>query len=178
MTKLSMIIFTGIFLLLGFFGYELFHTKPHQMQSALISQPLPHFTLPSIGESAGVLSSQRLKGQVLLLNVWATWCSSCSMEHDMLMKINNKYHVPIYSILYKDERRNAMEWFKERGDPFVLTGDDKMGNVAIDLGVYGTPETFIISPQGNIVYRHVGIITQETWDQVLSPILKQYGYRR
>ncbi len=165
--------FLLLFSLLGFLGYELFHAKPDELPSALIGDAVPAFKLPTLESDNALFMQQQLRGRVTLLNIWATWCYACSIEHDMLMKISRDYHVPIYSILYKDERKKGQAWLRKHGNPFILTGDDSNGDVAIDFGVYGTPETYVISPAGKIVYRHIGIIDQEAWDKVLFPLIKK-----
>lgn len=174
MNKLKLTIpFLILFILFGFLYYELFHAKPNELPSALIGEPVPAFSLPLINNPAAALTQNQLKHHVTLLNVWASWCYACGLEHEMLMKISREYHIPVYSILYKDDPAKAAAWLHEHGNPFVMTGNDSKGDVAIDFGVYGTPETFVISPAGNIVYRHIGAIDQETWDKVLWPLIKK-----
>ena len=175
MIKLKHLIpFLIIFALVGLLWRELFYSKPNELPSALIGETVPSFELPTIFVPDKKFSSKDLVGQVSLLNIWATWCYACSIEHSMLMKIHDQYRIPIYSIDYKDDPEEAKKWLNKLGNPYVKTGNDKLGDTAIDLGVYGTPETFVISPQGKIVYRHVGIIDQKVWDDVLYPIVKKF----
>jgi cytochrome c biogenesis protein CcmG/thiol:disulfide interchange protein DsbE len=129
--------------------------------------------LPILTQPEHRFTQNRLQGQVSLLNVWASWCYACGLEQAMLMKIHTQYHVPIYSINYKDEEKEARAWLAQKGNPYIVTGEDQNGNAAIDLGIYGTPETFVINRQGQIVYRHVGAIDQKTWDNVLFPLIKR-----
>lgn len=166
--------FLILFALLGLLGRELFYSNPNELPSALLGEDLPAFNLPNIFAGKDPLTPQQLKGRVSLLNVWATWCYACEAEHAMLMKITNQYRIPIYSIVYKDEAKNAIDWIVKKGNPYALIGDDKKGDVAIDLGVYGTPETFVIDKKGKIVYRHIGAIDQKTWDETLYPLIKKY----
>lgn len=163
------IIFFG---LLSLLGWSLFYSKPNELPSALIGKELPSFTLPNIFLSQPALRSSTLKGEIVLLNVWATWCPACLNEHEMLLKIKNVYHVPIFAIVYKDHANDVIQWLSSKGNPFVLVGDDRNGDTAIDLGVYGTPETFVIK-QGKIIYRHIGILDQQTWDEQIYPLIKQ-----
>lgn len=165
--------FITLFTLLGLLGWELFYAKPGELPSALIGENIPTFTLPNLYANESVLQSDYLKNGVVLLNVWATWCEACRLEHNMLMQIKNQYHVRIFSINYKDKPSDAKEWLQQQGNPFVITGQDDKGDVAIDLGVYGTPETFVIN-HGKIIYRHIGLIDQQAWDQVLYPLIKKY----
>lgn len=176
MSKLLRILIPTLILLslLGLLWYELFHAKPSELPSALIGEKVPSFQLENILNTQSPFTQQDLKGHVILLNVWATWCYACQLETDMLMKIKNTYHVPIFAIDYKDEKADAQAWLQKYGNPYVKIGDDKHGDVAIDFGVYGTPETFVISPQGEIVYRHIGVIDQQVWDEVLYPLVKKY----
>jgi len=166
--------FLIIIALLALLAYELFYKNINELPSTLIGETLPEFQLPAVIRSQNNLSSKQFVGQVSLLNVWATWCYACTEEHAMLMKISKDYHVPIYGIDYKDKHDDALLWLNNKGNPYQLIGDDKKGDVAIDLGVYGTPETFIINRQGKIVYRHIGAITQDHWDQILYPLIKKY----
>lgn len=165
--------FILLFALFGLLAEQLFYSNKNELPSALIGEDLPHFELPSL-YSTNPLHSDKLSGQVSLLNVWASWCYACGIEMPMLMKIKNEYHIPIYGIAYRDNAEDAKTWLKENGNPYLLTGLDAKGNTAIDLGIYGIPETFIINPQGKIIYRHVGVIDQKNWDEILYPIIKRY----
>lgn len=173
--KLKFILpFLILFTLLGLLWRELFYAKHSELPSALIGETVPHFQIPNLLQPNAYLSEEQFSGKVMLLNVWATWCYACTLEHPMLLKIQQEYHVPIYSINYKDDPSAARAWLARSGNPYLATGIDNHGDVAIDLGVYGTPETFVISPAGKIVYRHVGVIDQATWDKVLYPLIKKY----
>jgi cytochrome c biogenesis protein CcmG/thiol:disulfide interchange protein DsbE len=165
--------FLILLLLLSVLVEQLFFGKRNELPSALIGRPVPSFVLSTLAPSDGPLSNQDFLGRAVLLNVWATWCQACAYEHPMLMKIKNEYHVPIYGLDYKDNPDDAKLWLKRNGDPYVSVGSDVKGDVAIDFGVYGTPETFIISQQGRITYRHVGVLDEKTWKEVLWPIFKK-----
>ena len=160
----------GIFLII--LGYELFYSKPHEIPSPLIGEALPSFKLNTINKQ-GILSNKSLPHRPLLINIWATWCYACQIEYPQLMKIARDEHTPIYSIVYKDNAAKVQQWFKKYGNPYVLTGDDANGNVAIDLGVYGTPETFVIDANGKVVYKHIGVIDSNTWNNILKPLLRK-----
>ena len=165
--------FLLLFSLLGFLGYELFHAKPNELPSTMIGEKVPDFRLQTLSKKGDLFTQQSLQGHVSLLNVFATWCYACTLEHDMLIKINREYHVPVYGLLYKDDAKKTIDWLNQHGNPYTKIGDDNNGDTAIDFGVYGTPETFVISKEGRIVYRHIGMIDQETWDKVLSPLIKK-----
>ncbi len=154
---------------------ELYYSHPDELPSTLIGQRVPEFTLYDLTRPQVKFTQKNLgNGHVTLLNVWATWCYVCAQEHGMLMKIKNEYGIPIYSIDYKDNTDAAKKWLAQQGNPFVLTGNDFSGDAAIDLGVYGTPETFVISKDGKIIFRHIGAITQQSWDNVLYPLIKKW----
>lgn len=164
-----------LFTLTGLLAWEMFYAKPNELPSALIGESVPAFIANNIFPDSPPLTQNNLRGHVTLLNVWATWCEACSIEHEMLMKIKNEYHVPIYSLVYKDDINNAQKWLNDRGNPYKLTGNDNKGDIAIDFGVYGTPETFVINSAGKIVYRHIGAIDQQSWDETLYPMIKKLG---
>jgi len=170
--------FILLFTLFILLAWELFYSKPSELPSALIGEEVPAFKLPDLYPSQPPLTQKTLTGQIMLLNVWATWCYACSLEHGMLMKIKNEYHVPIYSIDYKDNSQDALNWLQENGNPYEQTGADTKGDVAIDFGVYGTPETFVINAKGKIIYRHIGAIDQKVWDEVLYPLIRQHGEKK
>lgn len=165
--------FVILFALLGLLWRELFYSKPNELPSALLGETIPEFALPNILQPGKMFSHKDLNGHPCLLNVWATWCSACIAEEPMLAKIKNEYHVPIYGIDYKDKPEDIKKWLSERNNPFIMIGDDNKGDVAIDLGVYGTPETFVIDSKGKIVYRHVGMIDEQTWEDVLHPLMQK-----
>jgi cytochrome c biogenesis protein CcmG/thiol:disulfide interchange protein DsbE len=172
--------FLILFSLLFFLAYELLHITREssdgrmQLTSALIGKTVPTFNLPNLHNGAQQFSAQDLMGKVALLNVWASWCYACANEHAVLMKIARDYHIPIYSINYRDNRAEALQWLKERGDPYVATGFDQHGDAGIDLGIYGTPETFVLNPTGQIIYRQVGAISEREWQEKIFPLLKPY----
>jgi cytochrome c biogenesis protein CcmG/thiol:disulfide interchange protein DsbE len=170
MRALLIIILIGLFSLLW---VELFYFKPGEQPSALINQPVPAFELTDLLHAPQILDEKKLIGQVSLLNIWATWCDACLLEHAMLMKIKQDYHVPIYSINYKDDPQKVIAWLKAKGNPYQAIGLDQTGRAAIDFGIYGTPETFIINAQGKIVYRHIGVLNKQVWESILYPIIKR-----
>lgn len=173
--KSSILLFLFLFLLLGLLWHQLFYSKPTEPPSALVGQDVPAFQIPSLYQPDHLFTPEAFAGRVALLTVWATWCEACSVEMPMLMKIKEQYHIPMYSIIYKDDPDAAKKWLQEYGNPFVMSGLDTEGDVAIDLGVYGTPETFVIDQSGKIIYRHVGIIDQEVWDEVIYPLIQEHG---
>jgi cytochrome c biogenesis protein CcmG/thiol:disulfide interchange protein DsbE len=162
--------------LMGLFWHALCTASTTYHASAMVGETLPRFSLPTLGNATQTFSSTTLRGRVNLLNVWASWCSACQREHAMLMRIKDTYHVPIYGVLYRDQASNALAFLKRSGNPYVAVGDDSGGDVAVDLGIYGTPETYIISPEGKIIYRHIGIITDSVWEKEMYPLIKRYEH--
>ena len=158
------------FLLLGVFLFRSLSLDPTVIPSALVGEELPKFTLPSL-EGGHVLSSKELIGRSALINVWATWCAACVVEHPFLMRLA-ELGIPIFGINYKDEAISARNWLAAYGNPYVFSIIDKEGRLGLDLGVYGAPETFFIDSNGIIRYRHVGIINSEIWESKLRHIYK------
>ncbi len=139
-----------------------------------IGDSLPSFSAPSIYGSSKDMTANSLQGRVSLLAIWASWCSACASEHNLFMKIKNVYRVPIYGILYKDSASDAMNFLKRRGNPYVQLADDPSGDATIGFDVYGTPEIYLVSPEGKVLYHQTGALNQSTWDLVIYPIVKHY----
>lgn len=144
---------------------------PRLVPSPLIGQPVPDFSLTDLQQPDRSLTQADLVGQVYLLNVWATWCVSCRAEHQVLMAIARQGEIPIYGLNYKDDRDEAVRWLQTLGDPYVTNLYDPEGHVGLDLGVYGTPESFLVDRAGIIVHKHVGPLTLETWQKHLRPMV-------
>lgn len=139
-----------------------------------VGESLPSFSVPSIYGSSKDMTASSLHGRVSLLAIWASWCSACASEHNLFMKIKNVYRVPIYGILYKDSASDAMNFLKRRGNPYVQLADDPTGDATLGFDVYGTPEIYLVSPEGKILYHQTGALNQSTWDLVIYPIVKHY----
>ncbi len=151
-------------------GFGLTH-DPHEVPSPLIGKPVPQFELPPVrGRTLG-LSSADLKGDVSLVNVFASWCVACREEHPLLLQMNREALLPIHGIDYKDRPEDAAQWLNELGDPYTRTGADIDGRVAIDWGVYGVPEAFVIDRDGRIAFKQIGPITPEVLDKKLRPLI-------
>lgn len=167
--KISIPLF--VLMLIGYFLWQGLSLNPRLVPSALINKPVPEFNLASLKNPNRMLSNKLFKGHVSLLNVWATWCATCADEYPALIDIAHSKVVPIYGLDYKDNRLAALKWLKNYGNAFVLNGFDESGLTAINWGVYGTPETFIIDKHGIIRYKQVGEITQQLWKDKLLPIV-------
>jgi cytochrome c biogenesis protein CcmG/thiol:disulfide interchange protein DsbE len=163
----------GIFLaLLVMLGWGL-GRDPSVLPSVLIGKPVPTFTLPPVqGRTLG-LSSADLKGEVSLVNVFASWCVACRQEHPVFMGLRRINTVPIHGMNYKDRPQDAEKWLNTMGDPYTRTGADLDGRVSIDWGVYGVPETFVIDAEGRIAFRQVGAVTPEIYREKIGPLIEK-----
>lgn len=165
---LPLMIFIAVFTLL-FRGLFL---HPNEVPSPLVNKAAPTFQLPNLTYPDKIISNKDFIGQVTLLNVWASWCYACAEEHKLLLEIAKKEYLTLYGLNYKDDVIAAKDWLKKHGDPYAAVGVDKAGLVAIDWGVYGTPETFLIDKKGIIRYKQIGPITTEAWEKML-PLIDQ-----
>lgn len=157
--------------LMVLFGWGLF-SEGDDLPSALIDKPVPEFALaPVLGREEG-LSTQDLIGHVSLVNVFASWCVPCRAEHPLFMELSATGEVPLYGINYKDPPEQARAWLDELGDPYTRIGADINGRAGIEWGVYGVPETYVITSDGAIAYRHVGPITRAILEETLLPIVR------
>lgn len=161
----------GIFAVLMVFFFVGLGLNPRLIPSPLIGQAAPEFSLPKLSNPNEQIQQTDLHGKVSLLNIWATWCTSCRQEHPVLMKIASSKEVPIYGLYYKDDPANATVWLKDYGNPYLENAVDYDGKVGIEWGAYGTPETFIIDQAGIIRYKHVGPISWHDWQNTLLPMI-------
>ncbi|WP_303905703.1 DsbE family thiol:disulfide interchange protein [Thiohalomonas denitrificans] len=145
--------------------------NPRDIPSPLINQAAPAFDLPAVTSDGSVSSAVFAQHQVSLFNVWASWCVACRQEHPFLMDLARRGEVPIYGLNYKDERADAIQWLNRHGDPYVTSGFDLRGDVGIDWGVYGVPETFVIDGNGMVRYKHVGPLGPESWEKKMKPVI-------
>lgn len=146
---------------------------PRRVPSPLIGKPVPDFSLPPVRDRALGLANADLKGEVSLVNVFASWCVACREEHPLLMQIKRDGVVPLHGLNYKDQPADASRWLDAMGDPYTRTGADLDGRVAIDWGVYGVPETFVIDRDGRIAYKQIGPITPTVWKQTMLPLIRE-----
>jgi cytochrome c biogenesis protein CcmG, thiol:disulfide interchange protein DsbE len=144
-----------------------------KLPSALLNKPAPTFRLPQLKAPEQTFSAQDMRGKVWLMNVWASWCVSCRDEHPFLLEYAKSGVAPIYGFNYKDNREDALSWLEELGDPYAASAVDLDGRVAIDFGVYGAPETYVIDKSGTIRLRHVGAITPDVWTQEILPLVQE-----
>lgn len=168
MKRLILLLPLAIFLAVALFLYRGLFLDPSELPSALIDKPFPAFTLPAV-EGDKTISRDDLKGKPALVNVWATWCVSCRVEHPVLNKLA-QLGVTIYGVNYKDENAAAQKWLAEFHDPYQLNISDAQGSLGLDLGVYGAPETFLIDKDGIIRHKFVGVIDERVWREKLAPL--------
>ncbi|MHA1568270.1 MAG: DsbE family thiol:disulfide interchange protein [Alphaproteobacteria bacterium] len=140
--------------------------------SALIDKPAPEFSLPSLDGAAGALGTAHLKGQVSLLNVFASWCIPCKVEHPQITRLGKIPGVALYGLNYKDKAGEAKAWLERLGNPYHRIGADTDGRAGIEWGVYGVPETFIVDAMGQIRYKHVGPIMPRDLEETILPIIE------
>jgi cytochrome c biogenesis protein CcmG, thiol:disulfide interchange protein DsbE len=141
------------------------------VKSALVGKPAPEFTLPDLLQPGATINSATYKGRWVLLNVWGTWCVECRVEHSTLLDIQREGKVLLLGLNYKDEDDPARQWLVELGNPYTAVAVDKEGRAAIDYGVYGAPESFLINPAGVIVHKVVGVVTPEGWRNTMLPLI-------
>ena len=146
---------------------------PKLVPSPLIDKTAPAFSLAMLDAPMRVLSTADMKGQVWVLNVWASWCVSCRAEHKVISKLAAKNLVTVVGLNYKDQPEDARRWLQQFGDPYATSVIDLDGRVGIDWGVYGVPETFVIGADGDIKYKHIGPVTDESLDNILLPIIRE-----
>jgi cytochrome c biogenesis protein CcmG/thiol:disulfide interchange protein DsbE len=178
--------------LAGFLAFGL-TLNPREVPSPLIDKPAPNFKLARIDDPASAFALEEMRGQVWLLNVWASWCVACRQEHPLLVRMARQKLVPVVGLNYKEVRgdgalnvrgmaleaetalavERARGWLSDHGDPYVLSVLDVDGRVGIDFGVYGVPETFLIDAEGRIRYKHIGPITPDSLQQVIMPKVEE-----
>ncbi len=172
MNRLKLFIPLGIFAVLAVLFWRGLSLDPTEMPSSRIGDPMPAFSLPTVRDANAQITQEDLKGEVSLVNVWATWCAACRIEHPFLVDLAEQ-GMPIYGINYKDDVEEAKRWLAQLHDPYRLSVVDQDGRLGVDLGVFGAPETYVIDKQGVIRYRHVGVVDQRVWDEKLGPLVER-----
>jgi cytochrome c biogenesis protein CcmG/thiol:disulfide interchange protein DsbE len=146
---------------------------PREVPSPLIGKPAPAFSLAQLHEPGKRLAAADMRGQVWLLNVWASWCVSCRVEHPLLIDLAKANVVPVIGLAYKDKPEDGLAWLATNGDPYKLSIVDLDGRVGIDFGVYGVPETFVIDKAGVIRYKQIGPLTADALKQTILPLVRE-----
>mgnify|MGYP000159182383 CR=1 FL=1 len=160
-----------LFLLLGVLLYRGLSLNPQDMPSALVGKQFPVFTLPSLVNGEKQLSNASFAKGIKLVNVWATWCPSCKVEHPFLVKLAQDKRFNLYGLNYKDERQPAQQWLKNYRDPYVFTIFDQQGSLGLNLGVFGAPETFVVDHNNVIRKRFAGVLERNVWQREFLPLI-------
>jgi len=163
----------AVFIILLAFLWVGLGRDPREVPSPLIGKPAPAFRLAKLHAPGETLSNADLKGKVWLLNVWASWCVSCRVEHPLLVELAKSNIVPVYGLDYKDDPEAGRGWLTKNGDPYTASIVDRDGRVGIDYGVYGVPESFLIDKSGVIRYKQIGPITPETLQEKILPLVRE-----
>lgn len=157
---------------LGLVLYTAIGKDPTKLETARLNDPLPRFSLESLSDNSKRYDESALRGELRLLNVWATWCPACRAEHPYLNKLASN-GFKIVGLNYKDERGAALKWLDQLGNPYEFNIYDPDGKLGFDLGVYGAPETYVIDASGTVRHRHVGELNDRVWESSLAPIIAQ-----
>lgn len=145
------------------------------LPSPLIGKAAPAFALPQVQDASRTVGNAEFTGKPYVLNVWATWCVGCRQEHQALLEIAQRNEVPIIGLNWKDDREKALQWLQQLGNPYAENAFDGEGRVAIDWGVYGAPETFLVDARGRVIHKHIAPLTLEIWEREFVPLLRQGG---
>jgi cytochrome c biogenesis protein CcmG, thiol:disulfide interchange protein DsbE len=169
--KLKLLIPLAIFLVIAVFLGVGLTRDPRKLPSTMIDKPAPQFTLKQVSALDKTFSPADMKGQVWMLNVWASWCTACRVEHPLLVEIARSNAVALIGLDYKDQPEDALKFLAQQGNPYLLSALDLEGRVGIDYGVYGVPETFIIDKRGVIRHKQIGPITPEALQEEILPLI-------
>jgi cytochrome c biogenesis protein CcmG/thiol:disulfide interchange protein DsbE len=152
--------------------------NPREVPSPLIGKPAPAFELPLLHEPGKTFSQKEMLGKVWVMNVWASWCPPCLVEHPVVTALAKSGLAPVVGMNYKDAREDALPWLKRNGDPFAFSIYDDKGRISIDYGVYGVPETYVIDAKGIIRFKHIGPLTPEVRTKKIEPLLRELSRAR
>ena len=172
MARLKLFLPLIVFIVLALFLFNGLERDPNAMPSALIDRPIPDFSLAVLNDENKQVDQAIFQGKPALLNVWATWCVSCRVEHPYLNKLSEK-GIRIIGLNYKDDIVAARQWLEAKGDPYALSIVDDTGRMGLDLGVFGAPETYVVDSTGTIRYKHVGVVDDRVWKKYLLPVWQQ-----
>ncbi|MBL4827264.1 MAG: DsbE family thiol:disulfide interchange protein [Spongiibacteraceae bacterium] len=146
---------------------------PQALPSALINKPFPAFSLPRLAQAGQLISHKDLLGSISLVNVWATWCPSCHIEHPYLNYLASQKGVKIVGLNYKDDAQKALRWLESKGNPYQLSIFDQKGSLGLDMGVTGAPETYVIDHRGFVRMRYQGPLSEAVWQEKFQPLFEQ-----
>ncbi len=163
-----LVLFAGVLTLF----YVSLDRDKQTLPSPFINKPAPQFTLPSLSDSNVSISNQDFAGKPYVVNVWGTWCAGCLQEHPVLLQIARRAEVPLIGMNWNDDPARAALYLKKKGNPFAFTGVDPDGHIAIDWGVYGAPETFLVGADGKVLFKHISPLTMEIWEREFLPRIR------
>jgi len=165
----------GLFAALVTFLFVGLGRDKETLASPLIGKPAPQFELPRVDDPSQTISNREFAGRPYVVNIWGSWCFACRDEHAVLMQIARRGEVPLVGLNWKDELPLAQQWLQQLGNPYVATAFDPKGDVGIDYGAYGAPETYLVDAEGIIVYKYVSPVTIDVWEREFLPRIKQAG---
>ena len=166
-----------VFVLLGILlavGLKIADHKT-EIPSPLIGKKLPEFSLPLLGQEDVIVTQDDLIGEPFLLNVWASWCVTCRVEHPFIEQLAESGKLRVIGLNYRDEESDALAWLQHFGNPYAMNIADLPGRTAIDLGVYAAPESFLVDPAGYIVFKQIGAVTPEVIENEILPLVREMG---
>jgi len=172
---LRFIIPIGLFVALAVFLFIGLSRDKETLPSPLIGKPAPQFELPRVDDTSQKFSNRELAGKPYVVNIWGSWCVACREEHETLMKIAQRGEIPLVGLNWKDELPLAQRWLQALGNPYLVSAFDPEGNVGIDWGAYGAPETFLVDARGIIIYKFVSPMTIEVWEREFLPRIEKSG---
>jgi cytochrome c biogenesis protein CcmG, thiol:disulfide interchange protein DsbE len=173
MRALKFLIPLAVFAGIAVFLMKGLQHDPRELPSPLLGKAVPSFELPRLDDPQARFSPAQMRGRVWLLNVWGSWCSTCQIEHPVLIALARQSALPIVGMAWKDMPDRSAAWLRQFGNPYTLSIMDFDGRVAIDLGVYGAPETFVFDAQGILRFKHAGALSQELLDRELLPLVRK-----
>jgi cytochrome c biogenesis protein CcmG, thiol:disulfide interchange protein DsbE len=179
MQRLKLFLPLIIFTVIGAFFYTTISRidqgeyNPQTLPSALVNRPFPAFSLPQLENPANVLQQSDLLGHIALVNIWATWCPSCHLEHGFLNALTKERGIIIYGVNYKDDAAKARQWLQQRGNPYHLNIFDQQGRLGLDMGVTGAPETYVLDHRGFVRMRFQGPLSETVWQEKFQPLFEQ-----
>jgi len=162
-----------VFVIIAIFLYFSLHSTSSKLPSPLLGKMFPNIEAKDFYSNESVLLTDLFTEKMSLVNVWASWCVTCRQEHQMIMKIANNKDLQLIGINYKDTRADGEKYLEMMGNPFDVIVFDPNGKIGLDLGVYATPETFLVDQQGVILYKHIGAIDSKVWDESFLPNIKK-----
>lgn len=172
MKRIALFVPLVVFAILSLFLLKGLDRDPTELPSAMVGESFPTFTLPSLSDNQQLLTERDIDSKVVLVNVWATWCFACRIEHPMLNQLAAE-GVNIIGLNYKDKNDQALQWLEKKGNPYLFNIVDAQGSLGFDLGVTGAPETYLVDASGTIRYRRVGVVDQRVWDDDIKDLYQQ-----